>query len=83
MRANGKRREKRGRQPEKKNEPLSPRAFSPARGHLRVSRVLIDATKKGETARSLLFSRPPVLYENLAQAIVLARKKNSMFLFTF
>ena len=41
----------------KENEPLSSGAFSHARGHLRVSRVLIDGTKKRETARSLLFSR--------------------------
>ena len=46
MRASGERREKRGRRPKKKNEPLSSRAFSHARGHLRVSRVLIDGTRK-------------------------------------
>ena len=46
VRASGDRREKRGRQPEKKNEHLSSRAFSHGRGHLRVSRVLIDGTRK-------------------------------------
>ena len=68
MRASGDRREKRGRQPEKKNEHLSSRAFSHGRGHLRVSRVLIDGTRKRE---------------NLAKAILLAAKNNSKFLFTF
>ena len=46
VRASGDRREKRGRQPEKKNEHLSSRAFSHGCGHLRVSRVLIDGTRK-------------------------------------
>ena len=35
-------REKRGRQPEKEKEPLPFRAFSHARGHLRVSRVSLS-----------------------------------------
>ena len=39
-------REKRGRQPEKKKVPLPPRAFSHARGHLRVSGVLLDGPRK-------------------------------------
>lgn len=83
MRASGERREKRGRQPEKKNEPLSSRAFSHGRGHLRVSLVLIDGTrKKGDCSKSIVFATP-VLYENLAKAILLAAKKNSKFLFTF
>ena len=46
VRASGKRRKKRGRQPEKKNEPLSSRAFSHARGHLRVSRFFNRWNKK-------------------------------------
>ena len=35
-------REKRGPQPEKEKEPLPSRAFSHARGHLRVSRVSLS-----------------------------------------
>ena len=64
------RREKRGRQ------PLPSRAFSHARGHLRVSGVLLDGPKKKkrETARNLqetfvagfsLFTEPPSVEGNL------------------
>ena len=42
------RREKRGRQPEKKKEPLLSRAISHARGHLRVSARFARRTKKKE-----------------------------------
>ena len=34
------------------------RAYSHARGHLRVSRVCLDGPRKRETARSLSFSAP-------------------------
>ena len=38
---------------EEKSVPLPSRALSQARGHLRVSRVLLDGLRKKEAARSL------------------------------
>ena len=55
------RREKRGRQPEKKKEPLPSRAFSHARGHLCVSGDLLDGpTKKRDCSQSTTFPPPPL-----------------------